>query len=122
MSSPDATSAALMTLHTAGQSSCIASIHSGCVSRSHAQRSVNRAPFAMLSGVAWKSLALLNGGSVAIRCTVPLFMPRRNVRLSPWNSVRLRKLICAMLVASCLYVRGSVVLSGFPFSKCVGLH
>ena len=35
------------------------------------------------SGVAWKSLPLLNGGSVAIMLTDSEFIPRRNGRLSP---------------------------------------
>ena len=49
-----------------------------------------------------------------------MFMPRRNVRLSPWKSVRLRKLMCAMFVASYVFVRVSVVMSGHPFSMCDG--
>ena len=83
MSAPDAARAASITCQTAGQSSWMASTHSECTSSSQRQRSVKRAPAARLSGVAWKSLFLLKGGSVAISCTVSEFIPRRNGRLSP---------------------------------------
>ncbi len=83
MSSPYDARAAVITSQTAGQSSMIPSVHSSCTSSSQRQRSRNLAPAARLSGVAWKSRFLLKGGSVAMRCTVSLFMPRRNARLSP---------------------------------------
>ena len=100
MSSPCAARAASITAHTPGQSSLMESTHSGCTSLSHDHLSVNRAPRAKLSGVAWKSLLLLKGGSVATRSTVSESIPRRMGRLSPWYSVRLGKLRSAMLIAS----------------------
>ena len=71
-----------------GWSSVIWSTQSVCTSRSHDQRSWKDAPAARLSGVAWKSRLLLNGGSVAIRSTDSEFIARRTGRLSQWKSVR----------------------------------
>ena len=52
-------------------------------SSSHRQRSGNDAPSIALPRVAWNSLPLLNGGSVATSATLLEFMPRMSVRLSP---------------------------------------
>ena len=89
--------AASMTSHTAGQSSLILSTeanqgerlvpNSTCLETSK--------PFAKLSGVAWKSLLLLNGGSVAISLNA--------VRVDTASG--LRQIIAMKVVVTALEVR-----------------
>ena len=45
---------------------------------------------------------LLNGGSVAMRCTEREFMLRIRSRLSPWNRVRLRQFVVVLELIPCL--------------------
>ena len=62
------------------------------------QRRTNRSVYEVaqaydpaIRGWVRKSRRLLNGESVAIRSSVPEFIPRRNFKLSPWKRVWLRQ-------------------------------
>ena len=76
--------AAPMASFRAGWSSSIWSTHSCCTSSFQDHLSWKAASLARLSGVAWKSLPLLKGGSVAMRSMVAESISRRKARLSPW--------------------------------------